>query len=66
MKYMPTIFTGILEAAFNQLEDADYKNYARVFIGNEMILVDKDDFEELREFFGSDTQFENIVNIKED
>lgn len=38
----------ILENAFCQLENAEYENYARLIIGNKMILVDHDDFEELR------------------
>ena len=38
----------ILENAFCQLEDAEYENNARLYVGGQMILVDHDDFEELR------------------
>lgn len=39
---------NILEAAFRQAEDAQYDNHAQIIIGNEMILVDEEEFEELR------------------
>jgi hypothetical protein len=38
----------ILKNAFCQLTDAEYENNARLYVGDEMILVDHDDFEELR------------------
>ena len=38
----------ILENAFCQMEDAEYENHARLFVGEQMVLIDHDDFEELR------------------
>ena len=62
--------------AFDQMEDADYENHGRIIIGNAMILVDKDEFEELRSDILSFTpegdkedfqdKFEDRVKIKED
>ena len=46
--YLPSIAQQILDTAWSQLEDADYENHARVIIGNDMVLVDKDEFEELK------------------
>ena len=46
--YLPSIAQEILDTAWGQLEDADYENHARVIIGNDMVLVDKDEFEELK------------------
>lgn len=64
----------ILENAICQLEDADYENNARVIIGTAMVLVDKDDFEELKanilafdpdcETNIKEREFEDIVTIK--
>ena len=38
----------ILENAFCQLEDAEYENHAQLYVGEQMVLVDHDEFEELR------------------
>ena len=38
----------ILENAICQMEDAEYENHARLCIGSTMILIGKDDFEELK------------------
>ena len=66
----------ILENAFCQMEDAEYENNARLYIGEQMILVDHDDFEELRNdilqfdpYCDSDiklTEFSQIVKTWED
>jgi len=45
---LPSIAQEILDTAWSQLEDADYENHARVIIGNDMVFVDKDEFEELK------------------
>ena len=39
----------ILENAIVNLVDAEYDNNARIYIGESMVLVDKDDFEELKQ-----------------
>jgi phage pi2 protein 07 len=61
------IVNQIIGAALRQMEDADYENYGRVYIGGEMILIDKDEFNELREQADCEIgfEFEDIVNIKE-
>jgi len=46
--YLPSIAQQILDTAWSQLEDANYEGYARVIIGNDMVLIDKDEFEELK------------------
>lgn len=66
----------ILENAFCQLEDAEYENHARLFIGETMVLLDHDDFEELKNdilSFDSDcdndiktTEFKDIVKTWEE
>lgn len=71
MKELPSIAKEILEKAFWQLEDADYHNYARVVIGHDQALVDRDEFYELKEFLsdkmlgtGELKEFEDVVNEK--
>jgi len=64
----------ILKNAICQLEDADYENNARLFIGETMILIDKDDFEELKKDILNfdqecdddikEKRFEDIVSIQ--
>ncbi len=61
---LPSIFHQIIEVAFEQLEDADYENMARVVIGGDMVLVDSNDFEELKKHLGSEKEFTDIVEIK--
>ncbi len=61
---LPSIFQQIIEVAFEQLEDADYENMARVVIGGDMVLVDSNDFEELKKHLGSEKEFTDIVEIK--
>jgi len=66
--YLPSIAQQILDTAWSQLEDADYENHARVIIGNDMVLVDKDDFEELKQVVTNDRDlqdFSEIVDVKE-
>ena len=65
---LPAIAQQILDTAWSQLEDADYENHARVIIGNDMVLVDKDDFEELKQVVTNDRDlqdFSEIVDVKE-
>ena len=65
---LPSIAQEILDTAWSQLEDADYENHARVIIGNDMVLVDKDDFEELKQVVTNDRDlqdFSEIVDVKE-
>lgn len=56
----------IIGAALRQMEDADYENCGRVFIGGEMILIDKEEFNELKPLADCEIgfEFEDIVNIK--
>lgn len=65
---LPAIAQQILDTAWSQLEDADYENHARVIIGNDMVLVDKEEFEELKAVVTNDRDlqdFEEIVDVKE-
>lgn len=66
---LPAIAQQILDTAWSQLEDADYENHARVIIGNDMVLVDKEEFEELKAVVTNDRDlqdFEEIVDVKEE
>lgn len=66
---LPAIAQQILDTAWSQLEDADYENHARVIIGNDMVLIDRDEFEELKQVVTNDRDlqdFEEIVTIKEE
>lgn len=66
----------ILENAICQMEDAKYENHARVFIGDAMVLLEKDDFDELKANILAfdpncdedikNKEFEDVVNIKAD
>lgn len=65
---LPAIAQQILDAAWSQLEDADYENHARVIIGGDIVLIDKEDFEELKTMVNNERgiqRFEEIVTIKE-
>lgn len=67
--YLPSIAQQILDTAWSQLEDADYENHARVIIGNDMVLVDKEEFEELKAVVTNDRDlqdFEEIFDVKEE
>lgn len=44
------IVQQILDTVCRQLEDADYEDNARVIIGYDMILLDKDEFYELKKY----------------
>ena len=44
----PLIAQYILDVVWDQIEDADYENQARVIIGGDMVLIDREEFEELR------------------
>jgi len=66
---LPAIAQQILDTAWSQLEDADYENHARVIIGGDMVLIDRDEFEELKQVVTNDRDlqdFEEIVTIKEE
>lgn len=60
---LPVIAQLILDTAWTQLEDADYENYARVIIGNDMVLVDKDEFEELKAVVTNDRDLQDFTEI---
>lgn len=60
---LPAIAQQILDTAWSQLEDADYENHARVIIGNDMVLVDKDDFEELKQVVTNDRDLQDFSEI---
>lgn len=56
----------ILENAFCQLQDAEYEDNARLYVGEQMILVEKDDFEELRnDILRFDPECDNEIKLKE-
>lgn len=56
----------ILENVFCQLEDAEYEDNARVIIGGTMVLVDHDDFEELRnDILAFDSDCDDDIKLKE-
>ena len=61
--YLPSIAQEILDTAWGQLEDADYENHARVIIGNDMVLVDKDEFEELKAVVTNDLAPQDFSEI---
>ena len=61
--YLPSIAQQILDTAWSQLEDADYENHARVIIGNDMVLVDKDEFEELKAVVTNDCYLQDFTEI---
>lgn len=61
--YLPSIAQQILDTAWSQLEDADYENHARVIIGNDMVLVDKDEFEELKAVVTNDRDLQDFTEI---
>jgi len=72
---IPVIAEIILEMAWKELVDADYDCHAKVVIGNDFLLVDKEEYEELRNYLESinslpdrtrDRNFEDVVNIKEE
>ena len=56
----------ILENAFCQLTDAEYENNARLYVGDQMILIDHDDFEELRnDILSFDPDCDKEIKLKE-
>ena len=61
--YLPSIAQQILDTAWSQLEDADYENHARVIIGNDMVLVDKEEFEELKAVVTNDRDLQDYSEI---
>ena len=70
---IPIIAQLILETAWKEIEDADYENLARVIIGSDFELIDKEDYDELKEFLSEncylsastkDRKYEDIVTIK--
>lgn len=63
MNTLPFIARYILETAWNQLEDANYDNKARVIIGNDMVLIDKEEFEELKGVVGNDCNLHDFSEI---
>ena len=61
--YLPSIAQQILYTAWSQLEDADYEDHARVIIGNDMVLVDKYEFEELKAVVTNDRDMQDFTDI---
>ena len=60
---LPVIAQLILDTAWSQLEDADYENQARVIIGGDMVLVDKEEFEELKAVVTNDRDLQDFSEI---
>jgi hypothetical protein len=72
---IPIIAQMILETAWKEIEDADYENLARVIIGSDFELIDKEDYNDLKKFLSSynglpertkDRKYEDIVTIKDE
>lgn len=61
--YLPSIAQQILDTAWSQLEDADYENHARVIIGNDMVLVDKEEYEELKQIVTNDRDLQSFEEL---
>lgn len=64
---LPSIVQEILDAVWEQLEDADYENKAQVIIGGTFVLIDKDEFKELKDYVSNDIPsktFDEIVQMK--
>ena len=65
---VPFIIEEIVDAVISQMEDANYCGYARVYIGNQLLLIDRNDFEDLKKYacekIGAD--FDDIVKTKQD
>lgn len=65
---LPSIVQQILDTVCNQLEDADYEENARVIIGYDMVLLDKDEFYELKKYVTDGVganDFDEIVKTSE-
>ena len=66
---IPFIITDIIDSVIQQMEDADYDENAKVFIGNDMLLIDIADFEDLKKYCSNglkEKRFEDIVKMRED
>ena len=61
--YLPSIAQQILDTVWSQLEDADYANHARVIIGNDMVLVDKEEYEELKQIVTNDRDLQSFEEL---
>lgn len=61
--YLPSIAQQILDTVWSQLEDADYENHARVIIGNDMVLVDKEEYEELKQIVTNDRDLQSFEEL---
>ena len=61
---LPIKAQEILSTAFEQIEDADYEGKARVIIGCDMVLIDNEEFDELKALVcDTSTKFEDIVQL---
>jgi len=62
--HLPSIAQQILDTAWSQLEKAQTtRNYAKVIIGNDMVLVDKEEFEELKAVVTNDRDLQDFSEI---
>ena len=61
--YLPSIAQQILDTAWAQLENANYENYARVIIGGDMVLVDKEEYEELKQIVTNDRDLQSFEEL---
>lgn len=62
--YLPSIAQQILDTAWSQLEKAQTtRNHAKVIIGNDMVLVDKEEFEELKAVVTNDRDLQDFSEI---
>lgn len=60
---LPSIAQQILDTAWAQLENANYENYARVIIGGDMVLVDKEEYEELKQIVTNDRDLQSFEEL---
>lgn len=65
---IPFIITEIVDSVIQQMEDANYDENARVYIGNDMLLIDIEDFEALKKWCSDglkNRRFEDIVKMED-
>ena len=65
---IPFIITEIVDSVIQQMEDANYDENARVYIGNDLLLIDFEDFEDLKKWCSDglkNRRFEEIVKMED-